>query len=128
MYNKSSKIFAFHIFGLKCCLHSYIPCERCPRRHLRKNCTHLIASLYLGMYKIIISWNLEFGYLDIFKAFVLGLISSKCTYIIWPNWRFSKDICTTENQILNILGLTEMSRYFNFNITLLFLNLLSALN
>ena len=38
------KIFAFHIFGLKCCLYLYMPYKSFTRRHLRKNYLYLIAS------------------------------------------------------------------------------------
>ena len=38
------KDFLFYIFGLKGCLYYSIPCWSCPRRHLRKNCSHLNAS------------------------------------------------------------------------------------
>ena len=39
-HNKNPAIFALYIFSLKCCLHPEI---HCPRRHLLKNYSHMIA-------------------------------------------------------------------------------------
>ena len=42
-YNKNPNIFAFDMFGLKCCLHPYISCQSCPRRHNLINYSQMIA-------------------------------------------------------------------------------------
>ena len=49
LYNKSQKILAFDIFGLKCCLHPYMPCYCCQSRNLLKNYLILIAWLCIYM-------------------------------------------------------------------------------
>ena len=42
-HNKSPKCLAYDTFDPKHCLHPYLPCLSCARRHLLKNCSIMIA-------------------------------------------------------------------------------------
>ena len=108
-HNRRPKIFAFDIFGLKCCLHLYMPWSSCPRRHvLEVKGTNI---LQLFGYQL----NLIF-FLFFFDDNYLNVQSSSSIFGCWVELNCIYFSCTVlSNQIGTV-------RKRNFYINLQFMN------